>query len=156
MDENSNTITQPLSSPFLQPQSCIWCADFEPPPAKMASSTLVWWFWDASMCPETYGMSQPVREPGVLGFSIRQLQNLPQIPMLARAPHLHCCILLWGSNTRRTWTCWSRSKGDWEDSQSAKALLLRTQAENWGCSMRSLWEDLIVDFQCLEGPKGKT
>lgn len=153
MDENSNTITQLLTSPFLQLHGHTWSADFETPLARMASSTLVWWFWDASVCPETYKMSHPVREPGVLGFSIRQLQKWPQIPVL-HLLNLHCCILLLGPNTRRR--CSNRSKGGQKDSQSAETLPLWTWAENWGCSMRrSLWKDLIVAFQCLKRPEGK-
>ena len=48
---------------------------------------------------------------------------LPLCSALVR-PHLQCCLLRWGLSTRRTWSCWSGSRGGYKNDPRAGAALL--------------------------------
>lgn len=45
---------------------------------------------------------------------------------LAPRPHLQCCAQLWDPSTRRTWICWSESRGSHKDALRDGAPFLET------------------------------
>ena len=77
------------------------------------------------------------------------------VPLLHSCEHhLEYCIHFWAPNTRRTWSCWSRSRGGNEDEQRYGAVPYEDRLGELGLlslEKRRLQGDLIAAFQYLKG-----